>query len=187
MRRAVLDTNVVVSAVLSPGGTPAAIVGAAGVAFRLVWSPGIAAECLRVLSYERIARRLRALGKEEAGRATVVLLAAGAEIVAPDMLPSIRVVDADPSDDLLIATAMAGRASELVTGGRKHLLALREVAGIRIVDPATFARELGLTGHPPSGTVHEPADYYGDGVLQLAVEAQRWARLKARRAGRARP
>jgi len=181
MRRAVLDTNVVVSAVLSPGGTPAAIVRAAGVAFQLVWSPGIVAEWLRVMSYPRITRRLRALGREETGRATVVRLAAGAEVVAPDLLPSIRVVEGDPSDDLLIATAVAGRASELVTGDRKHLLALREVAGVRIIDPATFAQELGLTGHPPSGSVHEPVALYGDGALQLALEAQRWARAKARR------
>jgi putative PIN family toxin of toxin-antitoxin system len=185
MRRAVLDTNVVVSAVLSPGGTPAAIVGAAGEAFRLVWSPGIVAECLRVLSYERITRRLRALGTEEEGRATVVRLAAGAEMVASDLLPPIRVVEGDPSDDLLIATAMAGRASDLVTGDRKHLLALREYAGVRIIDAATFAGELGLPGFPrSSGSVHEPVAPWGDGLAALAFEVQRWTRAQKRRAER---
>ncbi len=188
MLRAVADTNVFISAALSPRGTPAAVLGAAGEAFQLVWSAGIVAECLRVLTYERVAKRLRVAGDEEAAYALLARLGAGADMVETALLPQIRVVHGDPSDDLLIAVALAGRASVLVTGDRKHLLALGSFAGIRIVDVATFAQEVGLPGHPrpKPGAVHEPVAPYGDGALVLALEAQRWARAKARRESAAR-
>jgi putative PIN family toxin of toxin-antitoxin system len=189
MRRAVVDTNVVVSALLNAFGTPASVVGAANVMFKLVWSAGIVTECLRVPAYEKIARRLRAIGKEEAARATVARLAAGAEMVAPELLPRIRVVKGDPSDDLFLATAIAGGARVLVSGDRRHLLPLKEVMGVRIVDAATFAAELGLPGAPrrkgPPDSVHEPVAGYPaeDAELELALEARRWARTRARRLG----
>src|SRR5574341_103191 len=116
MVRAVVDTNVFISAALTPRGTPGILLGAAGDAFQLVWSAGIVAECLRVLTYERVTKRLGAAGDEDASRALLTRLSAGAEMVPQDLIPVIRVVDGDPSDDLLIATALAGRASVLVTG-----------------------------------------------------------------------
>ena len=187
MRRAVVDTNVVVSALLNPFGTPASVVGVANARFKLVWSAGIVTECLRVLTYEKIARRLRAIGKEEAARATVARLAAGAELVAPERLPRIRVVKDDPSDDLFLATAIAGGARVLVSGDRRHLLPLKEVMGVRIVDAATFAAELGLPGarrrKGAPDSVHEPAAGYveEDALMELAREAQRWVRKRAGR------
>lgn len=181
MIRAVADTNVVIAAALNPRGTPARVLAVARESFQLVWSAGIVAECLRVLAYERVAKRLRAAGGEDAAHALLTRLATGAEIVAPDLIPAIRIVEGDPSDDLLIATALGGRASVLVTGDRKHLLAMREFAGVRIIDAATFARELGLPGFPaPSGSVHEPVAPYGDGTAALLREAQRWVRRRER-------
>ena len=185
--RAVIDTNVVVSAVINPAGTPGQVVRAAGRAFVLVWSRGIVAECLRVVGRERIARRVRRADNDEEAGATVARLAAIAELVPDERLPLVRVVKSDPTDDLFLATALAGGARVLVSGDRRHVLPLREFAGIRIIDAATFARELGLPGHPPSGTVHESVAPYGDGMAALALEARRWAQARARRAGRATP
>jgi putative PIN family toxin of toxin-antitoxin system len=182
MVRAVVDTNVFISAALTPRGTPATLLAAAGDAFQLVWSAGIVAECLRVLTYDKVTKRLRVAGVEDASHALLARLSAGAELVLQDLIPVIRVVDGDPSDDLLIATALAGRASVLVTGDRRHMLSLREYAGVRILDPATFARELGLPGHPRRpGSVHEPVAPWGDGEAALLREAQRWAKARARR------
>jgi putative PIN family toxin of toxin-antitoxin system len=143
--RAVVDTNVVVSGLLSPGGRPARVLRAAGVAYRLVWSPGVVAECLRVLTYPRVAKVLGAARREEYARRIVIGLAAGADMVSPEMLPRLRVVEADPDDDLFLATALAGGASVVVSGDRRHLLPLREFAGVRIIGPADFLVELGLT------------------------------------------
>ncbi len=142
--RAVVDTNVVVSGLLSPGGRPARVLRAAGVSCRLVWSPGVVAECLRVLTYQRVAKVLKAARREEYARQVVAGLAAGADMVSPEMLPQLRAVKADPDDDLFLATALAGGASVVVSGDRRHLLPLREFAGVRVIDAATFLGELGL-------------------------------------------
>lgn len=146
--RVVIDTNVVVSGILAPGGRPAHVLRAAGVSFRLVWTPGIVAECLRVLTYPRVARPLRAAGREEYARQVVAGLATTADMVSPDMLPRVRVVRPDPDDDLFLATALAGGASILVSGDRRHLLPVKEYAGVRVLDAATFLAEPGVGGGP---------------------------------------
>jgi len=140
--RAVVDTNVVVSGILSPGGKAAAVLRAAGVSFRLVWTPGIVAECLRVLAYPRIAEVLAPAGRQEYARRVAAGLAAGADMVSPERLPKLRAVKADPDDDLFLATALAGGAQLLVSGDRRHLLSMREYAGVRIIGPAAFLEEL---------------------------------------------
>jgi hypothetical protein len=135
-----------------------------------------------VVDYGRVARRVQAAGNGVDARTAIARLVALADMVPPGRLPSIRVVAEDHSDDLFVATALAGGASVLVSGDRKHLLPLESFAGIRIIDAATFARELGLPGHPRRpGDVHEPVAPWGDGELELALEAQRWARTRARR------
>lgn len=52
-------------------------------------------------------------------------------------------VDVDPlsgdgSDDRILAAAVAAGAGVLITGDRKHLLPLDEVAGVRLVRPQDF-------------------------------------------------
>ncbi len=46
---------------------------------------------------------------------------------------------------MFLATALAGDAFIVVSGDR-HLLVMKEYAGVRIVDAATFAAELGRGG-----------------------------------------
>jgi putative PIN family toxin of toxin-antitoxin system len=169
--RAVVDTNVVVSGLLSPSGRPAKVIRAAGVSFRLVWSPGIVAECLRVLDYPRVASVLRAARREAQAREVVRALSAGADMVAQEILPRLAVVKADPGDDLLLATALAGGASVVVSGDRRHLLPLGDFGGVRVVDPATFLVEMDLLASSvreavaayarprsaPAPSLHDPA------------------------------
>ncbi len=50
----------------------------------------------------------------------------------------LRVVAADPDDDKVIACAVDGHATHIVTGDRRHLLKLRTYEGIVIVSPAEF-------------------------------------------------
>ncbi len=69
-------------------------------------------------------------------------LAAGADMVAEEMLPRVAVVKADPDDDLLLATALSGGASVVVSGDPRHLLSLGEFAGVRVIGPATFLVEI---------------------------------------------
>lgn len=138
MIRAVLDANVVISAMLAPGGLPERVARQAGVGYTLVWSLEILEECLRVAAYPRLTSRFRVADPMGYLRE----LASIANLVYGD-LPKIDAVHADPSDDVYLATALAGAAPVLVTGDRKHLLALREFAGVRIVTPSAFLAELG--------------------------------------------
>jgi len=138
--RAVLDTNLVVSAVLSRGGVPAAVVRAAGHRFDLVWSPSIAVECSRVLSLPRILKRLE--GREGDGRAVLANLVAVAHMVTTELPTELGVVRDDPDDDVLFGTALAGGARFIVSGDAA-VLAVGNFAGVMVVSAAEFLATLG--------------------------------------------
>ena len=54
----------------------------------------------------------------------------------------VRVVKADPSDDVYLGTALAGRASYLATFDRRHLLPLDPWRGVRVLTPGDVLRGL---------------------------------------------
>jgi putative PIN family toxin of toxin-antitoxin system len=126
--RAVLDTNVLVAALLSRHGRPAGVVSRwlAG-EFELIVSPLLLAELERVLAYPKIADRIAAADAD-----AFVQLLADAAVVAPDPAATpARSADAD--DDYLLALAESMGA--VVVTGDRHLL---ELAGRIPVD--TVAR-----------------------------------------------
>ena len=49
----------------------------------------------------------------------------------------------DPADNPIPATAIAGKADLIVSGDKKHVLALEEVQGILIVTPRDALKRLG--------------------------------------------
>ncbi len=116
--RAVLDPNVIISALLSPDGSPARALrewrhGGSD----LVLSPLLLAELERALAYPKLRRRIP---PEEAG-AVVGWLARSATVAPdPDGPPPLR--SPDPGDDYLIALAAA--QSALLVSGDEHLLGL---------------------------------------------------------------
>jgi putative PIN family toxin of toxin-antitoxin system len=138
MIRAVLDANVVMSAMLVRDSIPWQVASAASTLYQLVWSTEIVAECIRVSSYPKLRSRF----KMEDPRGFLSWLAGTAEMVTAD-LPQVGAVRADPSDDVYLATALAGAAPFLVTGDRKHLLSMKVFAGVRIVTPKAFLAQLG--------------------------------------------
>lgn len=133
--RAVLDTNVLISAILSPRGTPARLVLAwqAG-AFDLVVSPPLLAEIRRALAYPKLVR----LVPPADAAAFVDWLGRSAELaVDPPGPPPIH--SDDPDDDYLIALAAAERA--LLVSGDAHLTSLADRVPVRT--PVEFLAELG--------------------------------------------
>ena len=60
------------------------------------------------------------------------------------VFPSDRATGAtaDPDDDMILECALAAEADCIVSGDKKHLLALRQFRGIPIVNPADFLRRL---------------------------------------------
>lgn len=116
-----------VSALISSHGTPAQLYDRWDEdEFELVTSIEQLEELERVLTYPRIAKRMRP-GIAE----TTVFRLANAAVLATD-LPSVDLTT-DPDDNAILATAIAGRANLLVSGDRKHVLPLEQVQGIRIV------------------------------------------------------
>ena len=133
--RAVLDANVLISAILSPRGTPARLVLAwqAG-AFDLVVSPLLLAEVRRALAYPKLERLVPPADAD----AFVDWLSRSAKLaVDPSELPPVR--SDDPDDDYLIALAAAERA--LLVSGDVHLTSLASRMPVRT--PAEFISALG--------------------------------------------
>ena len=133
--RAVLDANVLISAVLSPRGTPARLLLAlqAG-AFDLVVSPLLLAEVRRALAYPKLARRVPAADAD----AFVDWLGRSAKLADDPSGPS-QVRSDDPGDDYLVALAAAERA--VLVSGDVHLTSLASRMPVRT--PADFLLELG--------------------------------------------
>lgn len=133
---AVLDTNVLLSALHPSGGPPAEILDAWSAGkFRLINSNEQIDEFKRAVDYPKLRSLLprRAVGR-------VVNRLHEAEVVLRRLR---RVGDSpDPGDEYLLAMAMAGGADFLVTGD-KALLGLGRVASTRIVSPRRFAALLG--------------------------------------------
>ncbi len=118
--RAVLDPNVLISALLSPGGSPANVLRAwiAG-HFELIVSPLLLAELERALAYPKLRKRIDV----EDARAFVAWLSGSATVATDPDGPS-PIPSPDPGDDYLIALA-ASQAALLVSGDA-HLLGLAE-------------------------------------------------------------
>ena len=117
--RAVLDANVIISALLSRSGSPAVVLRAwQDGKFELIVSPLLLAELERALAYPKLRRRVSA---EEAEALLDWLRRAARTAPDPEGPPPIRSLD--PGDDYLLALAAAERA--VLVSGDEHLLSLQ--------------------------------------------------------------
>lgn len=133
--RAVLDTNVLISALLTPAGAPARLLRSwrAG-GYQLIVSAKLLDELERALAYPKLQARV---SPRDAAQ-YVDLLRRGAELRADvGALPRVR--SADPNDDYLISLAADARAA-IVTGDRQLLL-LSDV--LPVYAPAKFLEMVG--------------------------------------------
>jgi putative PIN family toxin of toxin-antitoxin system len=132
--RVVVDTNVLVSAVLSSTGLPALILDLIfSREVTLILSPAILAEYEEVLTRDEFYRL-----REEKVRQVLRRLQIAAEVVStkphPVSLP-------DPDDQPFLACAIEGRAHYLITGNKKHFPASL-CKPISVVSPAEFLEKL---------------------------------------------
>lgn len=143
--RAVLDTNVLVSATLSPSGPSSRIFALFRRGrFELVISPALLDEYLDVLLRPRM-RLLTGMTVRQAVQ-LVVNIRRRAHVVG-GLYADIDMVPTDPKDNPVLAGALEGDAEYVVTQDKRDLLALKDhhVAGhrtIHIVTPASFLRNV---------------------------------------------
>jgi putative PIN family toxin of toxin-antitoxin system len=136
--RVVLDTNVLISALLSERGAPARLLDA--------WDE----QRIQLVSSEEQLQEFKAvcrrgplapyIERSDAGR---VINQIRAEAL---ILPKLPLVErsTDPADNFLLAMAEAGEADYLVSGDRRGVLALAQHGGTQILTAQVLAQRLGL-------------------------------------------
>ena len=128
--RFVLDTNVLVSALLSPGSKSRMAVDRAHREGAILLSLGTLTELFEVLNR----KQFRGYVDEEDMRRFLAVLTREAQWIDVDMqITACR----DPKDDKFLSLAVSGEATHIVTGDA-DLLVLHPFQGIRIVTPSTF-------------------------------------------------
>ncbi len=134
MLRAVLDTNVIVSALIRPEGPPGQILARlVDDAFVLALSPALVDELRRSLRRPR-ARKYIHLSDREI-EAQIAQLETLADPVAGKL--RLKAAVRDPGDVMVLAAAVEARADHIVTGDA-DLLTLGEHEGVAIVTPRVF-------------------------------------------------
>ncbi|HEX3856504.1 MAG TPA: putative toxin-antitoxin system toxin component, PIN family [Verrucomicrobiae bacterium] len=132
--RVVFDTNVVASASFWRGAPFDCLAAWAQGRCVAVVSSGLLAE------YHETVQELRL---DYPGRKCVEWVEAlteSAELVFP--VERASGATPDPDDEMILECALAAEAEYIVSGDKKHLLALRQFQGIPIVSPAEFLRRI---------------------------------------------
>jgi uncharacterized protein len=138
MLRVVVDTNILIRALIKPRGTVGPILTqlAAG-AYTVVYSQPLLDELVEKLALPRI-RDKYGLDKQ-AIETTLALLALRGELVQPTRVVKVC---RDPDDNALIEAALAGGTEYIVTGD-EDLLVLKKFETVRIVTPRVFLTAVG--------------------------------------------
>ena len=135
--RIVVDTNVLVSGLLSPFGPPAEVVRLiAANLVQLLYDPRILAEYQQVLTRPKFPfapSRVEALLTQ--------VEADGELITAPPLVKPLP----DSDDEAFLAVAISGRARFLVTGNLRHFPAAYR-QGVSVISPRAFVESYRVAG-----------------------------------------
>jgi len=132
--RGVIDTDVIVSAILF-GGIPGKLIS--------LWKSGritplaskaMIDECIKVLAYPKFK-----LSENEINYIFYNEILSYFEVVIPKSGQAI--IQEDPPDDKFIHCAESGKASVIISGDQ-HLLNLKSYGKIKILTPSRFLKEL---------------------------------------------
>ena len=142
MIRLVFDTNVFISALFNPKRPPAQLLELALQGkIKFIFSPPLIGEIERVLAYPKVKKLLKKRktnpAEIEKALAKVLKLA----VLTPGEWCVGAIAD-DPSDDMVLACALEGKADYIVSGDH-HLLDLRDYQGVQIVSPAKLLKAIG--------------------------------------------
>lgn len=135
--RAVVDTNILVRAVIKPSGT----VGPVLLRLRhgdytLLYAQSLLEELIDVLNRPRIRNKYR-LTDQDIQTVVSIILLRGEAVIPQERITACR----DPKDDKFLEVAVSGRADVIVSGDQ-DLLVLHPFAGIPILPPVAFLQML---------------------------------------------
>ncbi len=135
--RIVLDTNILIAALITKGTPPDRLYEAwLRGEFELVSSTDQMAEVARVLTRPKLERYV------DTDEAAAIVENIDTRALLLDALPAVD-LSPDPDDNHILAAAIAGRADLIVSGDKKHMLALGKVEGIPIVTARDALARLG--------------------------------------------
>jgi hypothetical protein len=138
--KVVIDTNVVISGLISPFGPPAQIIDL-WVADEIIvcLSSKIIEEYIAVLLRPKFTRLGSAKNRYEVIAGLVEL--DNTIIVNPDF--HLDVISEDPGDNIFLECAVEAKA-EIIISRDDHLLGLAEFQGIQIIRPVNFLEKIRL-------------------------------------------
>jgi len=128
--RIVCDTNVLVSGILFRGHPRRILTLVAQARLTNITSPALLREVEAVLVRPKFGLRPGQVDQ------ILALFRDTFELVHP--MDPLDVIEDDPADNRILEAALAASADVIVSGDR-HLLALKEWRGIRVLSPAVFA------------------------------------------------
>ena len=135
--RAVVDTNILIRAIIRPQGTVGPVVLRLRQAeYTLLYSQPCLEELVDVLDRPRIREKYR-LTDQELQTVVGLILLRGEGVTPTERITACR----DPKDDKFLELAVAGKADVIVSGD-EDLRILDPFAGIPIVPPHVFLRML---------------------------------------------
>ena len=135
--RVVLDTNILIRAVIMPHGTVGPVLlRLRNGDYSLLYSQSLLEELIDVLRRPRIYRKY-GLSNEDITTVISLILLRGEEVTPEQSINICR----DPKDDKFLEVAVTGKANVLVSGD-EDLLTLNPFRGIPIVPPRAFLRLL---------------------------------------------
>jgi uncharacterized protein len=135
MIKVLLDTNVFLSGILSPGRAPAKLLELIlADKIRLVISPPIIQEISRVIRYPSIIKLMqkRTLTIQEVEQVILRIFHIASITPGKIIIPQIA---EDPADEIFLTCAFEGNADFIISGDH-HLTNLKKFQGIKILTPA---------------------------------------------------
>ena len=149
--RIVLDTNVLVSGLISPGGSPGTIISMiSNERLRVAYDPRILAEYREVLQRPEFH-----LPSDRIDQILAEIIASGERVLAATLHPPLQ----DKNDMPFLEVALTARVECLVTGNLKHFpLSCRQ--GALVFSPAEFLQYYRKVQDSSSGVVKSSSEEY---------------------------
>lgn len=141
MTRIVIDTNILVSAILTPKGNPAKILKLILQGkLNLIISPAILEETRQVFNYPKLVKLMK---KNKITRKEVYDFLgkmSKVAVITPGKL-EIDAIPDDPADNKILACAVEGKADYIISGDQ-HLINLKSYGKIKILTPSQYLENM---------------------------------------------